>query len=73
MLFLSGIVSPPPNPQAGGCQQLLIQHNRSCPPYMEAISIRNPRTRRSVVTGTHLKSNPLEVHCNRCFVLSDAR
>jgi hypothetical protein len=38
-----GVVSPPPNPQAGGppfvgCPRLLIQYIRSCPPYLEAFS-----------------------------------
>jgi hypothetical protein len=43
------VVSPPPTPQAGappsvGCPRLLIQHIRSYPPYLEAVSsIRNPR------------------------------
>jgi hypothetical protein len=43
------VVSPTPNPQAGGpptvgCPRLIIQHIRSYPPYMEAVSsIRNPR------------------------------
>jgi hypothetical protein len=50
------VVSPPPNPQAGGpptvgCPRLLIQDIRSYPPYLEAVSsIRNPRTRHAVVT-----------------------
>jgi len=50
------VVSPPPNPQAGGpptvgCPRLLIQYIRSYPPYLEAVSsIRNPRTRHAVVT-----------------------
>jgi hypothetical protein len=39
------IVSPPPHPQTGGpppvgCPRLLIQYIRSCPPYLEAVSIR---------------------------------
>jgi hypothetical protein len=43
-----GVVTPPPNPQAGGpppvgCPRLLIQYIRSHPPYV--------RTRRAVVTG----------------------
>jgi hypothetical protein len=51
----------PPNPQAGGpptvgCPQLLNQHIRSYPPYLEAASsIRNPRTRHAVVTVDPLK------------------
>jgi hypothetical protein len=51
-----GIVNPMANPQAGvppliGCPRLLIQYNRSCPPYMEAVSsIRNLRTRCILVT-----------------------
>jgi hypothetical protein len=50
------VVSPPPNPQAGGpptvsCLRLLIQYIRSYPPYLEAVfSILNPRTRHAVVT-----------------------
>jgi hypothetical protein len=50
------VVSPPPNPQAGGpptvgCSRLLIQHIRSYPPYLEAVScIRKPRTRHAVMT-----------------------
>jgi hypothetical protein len=45
-----------PNPQTGGpptvgCPRLLIQHIRSYPPYLEAVSsIRNPRTRHAMVT-----------------------
>jgi hypothetical protein len=51
-----GVVSPPPNPQAGGpplvgCPRLIIQYIRSYPPYLEAFSsIRNLRTRHAVVT-----------------------
>jgi hypothetical protein len=50
------VVSPPPNPQAGGpptvnCPRLLIQYIHSYHPYLEAVSsIRNPRTRHAVVT-----------------------
>jgi hypothetical protein len=50
------VVSPPPNPQAGGpptvsCPRLFIQYIRSYPPYLEAVSsIRNPRTRHAVLT-----------------------
>jgi hypothetical protein len=66
------VVSPPPNPQAGGpptvgCPRLLIQYIRSYSPYLEAVSfIRNPRTRHAVVTvdqlnmaakGTGLQNN----------------
>ncbi|KAJ4446277.1 hypothetical protein ANN_12972 [Periplaneta americana] len=53
------VVSPSPNPQAGGppligCPRLLIQYIRSYPPYLEAVSsIRNLRTRHAVVIGTH--------------------
>jgi hypothetical protein len=52
------VVSSPPNPQAGGpptvvCPRLLIQYIRSYPPYLETVSsIRNPRTRHAVVTGS---------------------
>jgi hypothetical protein len=56
-LFLSwGVVSPPPNLQAGGpplvgCPRLLIQYIHSYPPYLEAFSsIRNLRTCHAVVT-----------------------
>jgi hypothetical protein len=55
-----GVVSPPPNPQAGrqpvvGCPRLLIQYIRSYPPYLEAVSsIRNLRTRHAVVTRDSL-------------------
>jgi hypothetical protein len=55
-----GVVSSPPNPQAGGpppvgCPRLLIQYIRSYPPYMEAVSsIRNLRTRHAVVTADQL-------------------
>jgi hypothetical protein len=55
-----GIVSPSPNPQAGGppivgCPRLLIQCIRSYHPYSEAVSsIRNPRTRHAMVTGDQL-------------------
>ncbi|KAJ4432411.1 hypothetical protein ANN_21030 [Periplaneta americana] len=51
-----GVVSPSPNPQAGGppligCPRLLI---RSYSPYLEAVSsIRNMRTRHAVVIGTN--------------------
>jgi hypothetical protein len=49
------VVSPPPNPQAGGpptvsCARLLIQYIRSYPPYLEAVSIRKPRMCHAVVT-----------------------
>jgi hypothetical protein len=50
------VVSPPPNPQAGGpplagCPRLLIQYIRSYAPYLEAFSsTRNLRTRHAVVT-----------------------
>jgi hypothetical protein len=38
-------------PPTVGCPRLLIQHIRSYPPYLEAVSsIRNLRTRRAVVT-----------------------
>jgi hypothetical protein len=55
-----GVVSPPPNHQAGGpppvgCPRLFIQYIRSYPPYLEAVSsIRNLRTRHAVVTGDPL-------------------
>jgi hypothetical protein len=56
-LFLRwGVVSPSPNPQAGGpplvgCPRLLIQYICSFPPYLEAFSsICNLRTRHAVVT-----------------------
>jgi hypothetical protein len=56
-LFLRwGVVSPPPNPQAGGPPlvgylRLLIQYIGGCLPYLEAVSsIRNLRTRHAVVT-----------------------
>jgi hypothetical protein len=56
-LFLRwGVVSPTPNPQAGGpllvgCPRLLIEHIRSYPPYLEGVSsIRNLRTRHAVAT-----------------------
>jgi hypothetical protein len=60
LLLRWGVVSPPPNPQAGGpplvgCPRLLIQYIRSYPPYLEAFSsIRNLRTRHAVVTRNHL-------------------
>jgi hypothetical protein len=57
LIFLRwGVVSPTPNPQAGGppligCPRLLIQYINSYPPYLEAVSsIRNLRTRHAVVT-----------------------
>jgi hypothetical protein len=57
LIFLRrGVVSPTPNPQAGGqplvgCPRLLIQYIRSYPPYLEAISsICNLKTRHAVVT-----------------------
>jgi hypothetical protein len=52
-----GIVSPTPNPQAGGppfavCPRLLIHYFRTYPPYLEGVSsIRNLRTRRAVMTS----------------------
>jgi hypothetical protein len=56
-LFLRwGVVSPTPNPQAGGpplvsCPRLFIQNIRSWPPILEGVSsIRNLRTRHAVVT-----------------------
>jgi hypothetical protein len=51
-----GVVSPLPNPQAGGpplvgCPQLLIQYIHSYPPYLEAFSsIRNLSMCHAVVT-----------------------
>jgi hypothetical protein len=51
---------PSPNPESGGpapvgSTWLLIQYIRSYPPYLDAISpIRNPRTRHTVVTRTHI-------------------
>jgi hypothetical protein len=47
------------NPKAGGTPlvgypQLLIRYY---PQYLEAISIRNPRRRHAVVTGTHMNMN----------------
>jgi hypothetical protein len=51
---------PSPNPEAGGlpnvgCPRQLIQYIRSYPSCLEAVSsIRNPRTRHTVVTGTHI-------------------
>jgi hypothetical protein len=53
---LRGRIVSPPNPQAGGpptigCPRLIIQHIRSYPPCLEAVSsIRNPKTRHAVVT-----------------------
>jgi hypothetical protein len=50
-----GVVSPTPNPQAGGlplvsCPRLLIQYIRSYPPYLEAVSsIRNLSTPHAVI------------------------
>ncbi|KAJ4436535.1 hypothetical protein ANN_16566 [Periplaneta americana] len=52
---IEAVVSPSPNPQAGGppligCPRLLIQYIHSYPPYLEAVfSIRNLRTRRAVI------------------------
>jgi hypothetical protein len=60
-----GVVSPLPNPQAGGpplvgCPRLLIQYIRSYPPYLDAFSsIRNLRTRHAVVTR-----DPLNMEIN---------
>jgi hypothetical protein len=60
-LFLRrGVVSPMPNPQAGGpplvgCPPLLIQYIRSYTWYLETVSsILNLRTLQDLVTGTHL-------------------
>jgi hypothetical protein len=57
LIFLRlGIVSPTPNPQAGGpplvgCPRLFVQYIRSYPPYLEAVSsICNLRTHYAVVT-----------------------
>jgi hypothetical protein len=56
LFFRWGVVSPTPNPQAGGSPlvgspRLLIQYIRSYPPYLEGVSsIRNVRTRHAVVT-----------------------
>jgi hypothetical protein len=50
------VVSPTPNPQAGGppligCPRLLFQYIRSYPPYLEAVSsIHNLRMRHAMVT-----------------------
>jgi hypothetical protein len=43
LIYLLWVVSPTPNPQAGGsplvgCQQLLIQYIHSCPPNPEGVS-----------------------------------
>jgi hypothetical protein len=65
------VVSPPPNPQAGGpspvgCPRLLIQYIRCYPPYLEAVSsIRNLRTRHAVVTR-----NPLNMGFQYIFLKS---
>jgi hypothetical protein len=51
-----GVVSPPPNPQAGGtptvgCPRLRIQYIRRYRPYPEAVScISYQKTRHTVVT-----------------------
>jgi hypothetical protein len=48
-----GIVRPAPNPPLIDCPRLPIQYIYSYPPYLEAVSsIRHPKTRRTVVTGT---------------------
>jgi hypothetical protein len=52
-------IPPPLNPQDGGsppvgCPRLLVQYISSYPPYLEAVSIRNLRTRLAMVTKTHL-------------------
>ena len=54
-----GVVSTSSSPEAVGpplfgCPLLLIQCMRSYPPYWGPFSIRNLRTRHSVVTGIHL-------------------
>ena len=54
-----GVVSASSNPQAEGpphvsCPLLLFQYILSYPPYGGRSSIRNPRTRHAVVTGTNL-------------------
>jgi hypothetical protein len=57
-----GVVSPPPNPQAGGlppvgCPRLLIQYICSYSPYLKAVSsIRNLRKCHAVMTGDPLKT-----------------
>jgi hypothetical protein len=63
LVFLRwGVVSPPPNPQAGepplvGCPRLFIQYIRNDRPHLEAFSsIRKLRTCHTVVT-----SDPLNV------------
>jgi hypothetical protein len=54
-----GVVGPSPHAQAGGphlfrCPRLLLQYTRSCRPYLvDVFSIRNLRTRHTVVTKTH--------------------
>jgi hypothetical protein len=60
LLLRRGVVSPTPNPQAGGlplvcCPRLLIQYSHSYPPDLKAVSsIRNLWTRNAVVTrGPH--------------------
>jgi len=59
-LFLWQVVSPLPNPQAGGsphvsCPQLLLQYICSYPPYPEAVSsIHDPRTHHAIVTWIHI-------------------
>jgi hypothetical protein len=63
---LWGVVSPPPNPQAGGpptfgCPRLLIQYILSYPPYLEAVTfVHNPRTRHTVVTVDPLNMDVTE-------------
>jgi hypothetical protein len=71
-----GVVSSPPNPQAGGsppvgCPRLLIEYIRSYPPYLEAVSsIRNLRTRHAVVTVDPLNMD-FKVHTQNMPAKSD--
>jgi hypothetical protein len=74
------VVSPPPNPQAGGppivgCPRLLIQYIRSYPPYVEAVSsIRNPRIRHAVVTVDPLNMGNMSLWDTKIFwVYGDGR
>jgi hypothetical protein len=66
--LLGRVVSPTPNPQAGGpptvgCPQLLIHYIHSYPPYLEAVSsIRNPKTRYAVVTVDLLNMDVIVNH-----------
>jgi hypothetical protein len=80
MSFTGRVVSPPPNPQAGGpptvrCPRLLMQYIHSYPPYLEAVSsICNLRMRHAMVTVDPLNMVTLSIMViNRTNIVKSLR